>query len=38
MVNFTLYNNLLWLIFDLILISLFFFVGRDENEWVGGII
>ena len=32
-----LYDNLLWLIFGLILISLFFFVGRDENEWVGGI-
>ena len=25
-------------LFGLILISLFFFVGRDENEWVGGII
>ena len=33
-----LYDNLLWLIFGLILISLFFFVGRDENEWVGGIV
>ena len=28
----------MWLIFGLILISLFFFVGRDENEWVGGIV
>ena len=29
-------TTLLWPIFGLILISLFFFVGRDENEWVGG--
>ena len=35
---FILYDNLLWLIFGLILISLFFFVGRDEHEWVGGIV
>ena len=28
----------LWLIFGLILISLCLFVGRDENEWVGGIV
>ena len=31
-------TTFLWLIFGLILISLFFFVGRDENEWAGGIV
>ena len=37
LVAYTLWQPL-WLIFGLILISLFFFVGRDENEWVGGIV
>ena len=36
--SFIFYDNLLWLIFGMILISLFFFVGRDENERVGGIV